>query len=53
MSTLQKQKVVRFTAMDFAEISEDSFILVQFQGLPPASHHRSTQQKHASSEKHA
>lgn len=30
--------------MDFAEISEDSFILMQFQGLPPSSLHRSAQQ---------
>lgn len=30
--------------MDFAEISEDSFILMQFQGLPPSSLHRRAQQ---------
>lgn len=53
MSTLQKQKLNKFTAMDFAEISEASFILMQFQELPPASLHRSAQQNHASSEKPA
>lgn len=53
ISTLRKQKVTTFTAMDFAEISEDSFIQMQFEGLPPSSLHRSAQRKQASSEKPA
>lgn len=37
--------------MDFIEIREESFIWMQFQGLPPLSLHVSVWQKHVSSEK--
>lgn len=41
---LYRSKVIEFTSTDFTEISENSFIWMQFQGLPPSSLHRSAQQ---------